>query len=82
MRTITIEMMVVVLVTCHIYQVVLAHAFISFQMSANYQEFFLRQMIDFITDEQPEVRQAATYGIGVMAQFGGPVYADICAGKG
>lgn len=51
-------------------------------MSANYQEFFLRQMIDFITDEQPEVRQAATYGIGVMAQFGGPVYADICAGKG
>lgn len=35
-------------------------------------------MVEYITDKQPEVRQAASYGIGVMAQFGGPVYADIC----
>ena len=48
------------------------------QLSANYQNLFLQPMVEYITDKQPEVRQAASYGIGVMAQFGGPVYADIC----
>ncbi|XP_076436016.1 importin-5-like isoform X1 [Babylonia areolata] len=47
-------------------------------VSANYQNYFLQSMVEYITDKQAEVRQAACYGIGVMAQFGGAVYSDIC----
>lgn len=35
----------------------------------------------FICDKQPELRQAAAYGVGVMAKFGGEVYASTCAGN-
>ena len=35
----------------------------------------------FICDKQPELRQAAAYGVGVMAKFGGDVYASTCAGN-
>lgn len=62
----------------------LAKTWLSFfleQVSATYQAFFLQPLVEYITDKQPEVRQAATYGVGVMAQFGGPVFADVCAGK-
>ena len=38
-------------------------------------------MVNAITDKTPEVRQAAAYGIGVIAHFGGEVYADVCARK-
>ena len=38
-------------------------------------------MLDYICDKQPEVRQASVYGVGVMAQFGGKVYAPTCAGN-
>lgn len=38
-------------------------------------------MLDSLVDKSTEVRQAAAYGIGVMAQFGQDVYADACAGK-
>lgn len=37
-------------------------------------------MLRSITDKQPEVRQAAAYGVGVMAQFGAVGYAPMCAG--
>ncbi|KAK7090444.1 importin-5-like [Littorina saxatilis] len=47
-------------------------------MSAKYQNMFLQPIVEYITDKQSEVRQAAAYGIGVMAQFGGLVYADVC----
>ncbi|XP_066591327.1 importin-5 [Prorops nasuta] len=46
---------------------------------AKYQEFFLRPMIQYVTDKSPEVRQAATYGCGVLAQFGGEAFAQACA---
>ena len=36
-------------------------------------------MLHYVCDAQPEVRQAAAYGCGVMGQHGGPNYASICA---
>jgi len=41
------------------------------QRSQQYQQYFLQLMVQYICDKQGEVRQAAAYGIGVMAQFGG-----------
>lgn len=45
--------------------------------SVKYQEFFLEPLINSICDKQPEVRQAAAFGIGVMAMFGGNAYAHL-----
>lgn len=39
-------------------------------------------MLQSLCDTSPEVRQAAAYGIGVMAQFGGESYRPFCTGKG
>jgi len=47
--------------------------------SIKYQQFFLKPLVDSVRDENPEVRQAAAYGVGVLAQFGGAGYADVCA---
>lgn len=47
--------------------------------SIKYQQYFLKTMLGGIQDENPEVRQAAAYGCGVMAQFGGEEYANVCA---
>ena len=47
--------------------------------SLNYQQHFVNQMLHYVCDTQAEVRQAAAYGCGVMGQFGGPNYAQICA---
>jgi len=45
-------------------------------------QHFLPAMIRYITDENPSVRQAAVFGIGLCAQFGGesmaPLIPDIC----
>ena len=49
-------------------------------MSLNYKDYFLSLMIAYITDEKPEVRQAASYGIGLMAQYGGNGYTDAING--
>uniref|UniRef100_A0A670KJC7 Importin 5 n=1 Tax=Podarcis muralis TaxID=64176 RepID=A0A670KJC7_PODMU len=48
--------------------------------SFKYAEYFLRPMLQSICDNSPEVRQAAAYGIGVMAQFGGDNYRPFCTG--
>jgi hypothetical protein len=37
-------------------------------------------MLHALGDEYPEVRQAASYGFGVMAMYGGNAYAQACAG--
>jgi len=37
-------------------------------------------MVQYICDKQGEVRQAAAYGIGVMAQFGGQDYLQAYTG--
>ncbi|KAM4795071.1 importin-5 [Rhinophrynus dorsalis] len=46
--------------------------------SFKYVEYFLRPLLQSICDNSPEVRQAAAYGIGVMAQFGGDGYRPFC----
>ena len=38
-------------------------------------------MMTGLVDQSPEVRQAASYGIGVCGQFGGPAYATACGSK-
>ena len=50
------------------------------QHSLKYQEYFLKSLMEYVHDKQPEIRQAAAYGVGVMAQFGTEVYAGTCAG--
>jgi len=47
--------------------------------SIKFQQYFLKPLISGLTDQNAEVRQAAAYGCGVMAQFGGSDYADVCA---
>lgn len=44
-----------------------------------YQDYFLGPMVQYITDKSPEVRQAAAYGCGALAQFGGDGFAQACA---
>jgi hypothetical protein len=39
-----------------------------------YQEYFLRPMLNYVTDKVAEVRQAAVYGWGVLGQFGGEAF--------
>lgn len=39
-----------------------------------YYEPFVPPMLEACTDEHPDVRQAAVYGIGVCAQYGGPTF--------
>ncbi len=51
-----------------------------FQHSLNYQQYFVQPMLQYICDKQCELRQAAAYGIGVMAQFGGEGYAQTLTG--
>ncbi|OXB68191.1 hypothetical protein ASZ78_014137 [Callipepla squamata] len=48
--------------------------------SFKYAEYFLRPMLQSVCDNSPEVRQAAAYGVGVMAQFGGDNYRPFCTG--
>lgn len=37
-------------------------------LCAQYQHVFLQPLLEYIKDKSPEVRQAATYGCGVLAQ--------------
>lgn len=46
--------------------------------SFKYAEYFLRPMLQSLCDTSPEVRQAAAYGVGVMAQYGGETYRPFC----
>lgn len=36
-------------------------------------------MMQYCKDKQPEVRQAAVYGFGILAQCGGDQFAQTCA---
>lgn len=42
---------------------------------AKYQAFFLEPLLLYVKDRSAEVRQAAAYGWGVLAQFGGDQFA-------
>lgn len=46
--------------------------------SFKYASYFLGQMLQSLGDLRPEVRQAAAYGVGVMAQCGGDNYSQYC----
>lgn len=46
---------------------------------AQYQQFFLQSMIQYCKDKQPEVRQAAMYGCGILAQHGGDQFSQTCS---
>jgi importin-5 len=46
---------------------------------AQYQSYFLQPMITYCKDRQPEVRQAAMYGCGVLAMHGGEQFAQTCS---
>lgn len=50
--------------------------------SFKYAEYFLPPMLQSLCDTSPEVRQAAAYGAGVMAQHGGESYRPFCTGTG
>ncbi|KAI8073867.1 armadillo-type protein [Gongronella butleri] len=47
--------------------------------SFNYSQYFVQPLLTSLSDNSTELRQAAAYGVGVWAQFGGPSYADACA---
>ncbi|KAJ1658463.1 importin subunit beta-3 [Dispira simplex] len=47
--------------------------------SWSYQQHFAQALVQGATSAHNEVRQAAIYGLGVTAQFGGPQYAELCA---
>ncbi|XP_028039951.1 importin-5 [Bombyx mandarina] len=44
-----------------------------------YQDIFLEPMLNALRESEPEVRQAAAYGCGVLAQFGDVQFAAACA---
>ncbi|KAM3958280.1 karyopherin beta 3 [Aphomia sociella] len=44
-----------------------------------YQNIFLEPMLEGLRSREAEVRQAASYGCGVLAQFGGTQFAAACA---
>lgn len=48
--------------------------------SFKYAEYFVQRMLQSLGDPSPEVRQAAAYGVGVMAQYGGENYRSFCTG--
>lgn len=40
---------------------------------------FLQPLIQYVSDKTPEVRQAAVYGCGALAMYGGEQFAMTCA---
>jgi len=46
--------------------------------AAKYQHGFVTPMLNYLGDPSAEVRQAAAYGCGVMAQFAGDIFAQTC----
>ena len=44
-----------------------------------YKDCYIEPLLRHIGDEYPEVRQAAAYGMGVLAMKGGDEYAQTCA---
>jgi len=47
--------------------------------SIKYSQYFLQPMLQYITDSQPEVCQAAAYGCGALGEHGGAEYSKVCA---
>ncbi|XP_039030955.1 importin-5-like [Hibiscus syriacus] len=47
------------------------------EAALKYYDTYLPFMLEACNDETPDVRQAAVYGLGVCAEFGGPVFKPI-----
>lgn len=45
-----------------------------------YYDTYLPFVLEACNDESPEVRQAAVYGLGVCAEFGGSVFKPLVGG--
>jgi hypothetical protein len=43
--------------------------------AVKYQHLFVPNLLNYLGDSSAEVRQAAAYGCGIMAQFGGETFA-------
>jgi len=43
--------------------------------AVQYQQLFMTHLLNYLGDSSSEVRQAASYGCGVMAQFGHEAFA-------
>lgn len=41
-----------------------------------YNQYYIQALLTALTEKQPEVRQAAAYGIGVMAMYGQNAFSD------
>lgn len=54
-------------------------AFFAGPACIKYKDIFLEPMLSGLTCGESEVRQAASYGCGVLAQFGGEQFAPACA---
>jgi hypothetical protein len=48
--------------------------FLGHEVLGNHYPDVARQIIQFCNSPTPAIRQAASYGIGMMAQTGGPAY--------
>jgi hypothetical protein len=46
--------------------------------AVKYQHLFVPNLLNYLGDSSAEVRQAAAYGCGIMAQFGGETFAEAC----
>ncbi|CAG0896808.1 unnamed protein product [Darwinula stevensoni] len=47
--------------------------------AVKYREYFIHPLLTYIHDNNVEVRQAAAYGLGVLAHHGGEAFATTCA---
>ena len=51
------------------------------EASFNYQQLFVPHFVRYICAKQGTVRQNAAYGVGLMAQHGGPNYIPALQGR-
>ena len=51
------------------------------QEAVKYNQYYLEAMVNALGDKQPEVRQAAAYGFGVMAMSGQNAFNDTLKGS-
>lgn len=55
--------------------------FKNFQACVRYQQYFLQPILTSLTNESVDLRQTASYTIGVLGQYGGPEFVKYCSGK-
>ncbi|CAD5118222.1 DgyrCDS6944 [Dimorphilus gyrociliatus] len=48
------------------------------ELSLRYRSMFLERLLNGLGDERPEIRQAAAYGVGIMASSAALHYQDVC----